>query len=457
MLSSSLGKPSSNKVIFAPQKGKQEDFLRCSADICLYGGGAGGGKTYGLMLGALRHVGVAGFTGAIFRRNYKQIFDPGGMWSTACEIFPNFGGRVSITRGTWDFPRSGEDRGKLSFHSMKDEKDKFNYQGSQLCLLMFDELTHFTESQWSYMFSRNRSTCGVRPYIRATCNPQDEGFVRRLVDWWIGEDGFPIEERSGVIRYMIRDGDDIHFYDRRDDIPFRHKDDARTFTFIPSKVFDNKILMNKDPAYLSNLKALPLYDRAQLLEGNWNIKREAGMYFRSHWFEVIDRLPVDPSLVSTCRYWDRAATTPTDGTDPDYTAGVKVGRYGDEYFVMDVVRLRETPLKVQDAIKRTSSQDSRRCLVGLEQEGGASGIAECEYLKKALELYNVEIVRAEKSKEWRAKPVSAASEQGRVKILRAPWNKAFLSELQGFPLGSHDDQVDALAGAFNILNRAADY
>jgi predicted phage terminase large subunit-like protein len=96
-------------------------------------------------------------------------------------------------------------------------------------------------------------------------------------------------------------------------------------------------------------------------------------------------------------------------------------------------------------------------MVGLEQECGASGIAECDYLKQALSGYIVETHKAEHSKEWRAKPASASSEQGRIKLVRAPWNKDLLSELQAFPLGKHDDQVDALSGAFNMLSRGMDY
>jgi predicted phage terminase large subunit-like protein len=300
--------------------------------------------------------------------------------------------------------------------------------------------------------------CGVRPYIRATCNPQTEGFVRDLVDWWIGSDGLPREERSGAIRYAVRDGDTLLQFDQLEHIPIKRRDEAKTISFINSSVYDNEVLLKNDPGYLANLKSLPRYDREQLLNGNWNIRREAGMYFRESWFEIVEKVPPAEEInMVCCRYWDRAATTPKEGLDPDYTVGLKLGRSGDTFYVLDVIRIRETPLFVAKRIKSASMMDGYSCTVGLEQEGGASGIAECDYLKRDLEFPNVEVAKAEKSKEWRCKPVSAASEQGRVKLLLAPWNKAFLSELENFPLGAHDDQVDALSGAFNMLDRKPDY
>ena len=458
-MSSHLETPSKSikRVIFTPQKGKQEQFLSSSADICLYGGGAGGGKTAGIMGESMRHIYHPKFTCSIFRRTYTEIFGPGGMWSSAEEYYPPMGGSVLKTEKKWTFSRrAGTKLGSVSFHSMKDEKDKYSFQGSEITLICFDELTHFSSDQWNYMFSRNRSTCGIRPYIRATCNPQTEGFVRDLVDWWIDSDGFACEERSGVIRYMLRDNNDVQFYDTITDVPRTLRDFAKTFTFIPSKVYDNKILMEKDPGYISNLMALPLFERMQLLEGNWNVKKEAGMYFRSHWFEVVDSLPANPIYMQFCRYWDRAATTPKEGIDPDYTVGLKLGKYKDILYIVDVVRIRDTPLKVQQAIMNMASQDGE-CIIGLEQECGASGIAECEYLKSALYGFNVEVCKAERSKEWRAKPASAASEQGKIKILRGDWNKDLIKELQDFPFGQHDDQVDSLSGAFNILNKSVDY
>ena len=81
----------------------------------------------------------------------------------------------------------------------------YDWQGAQITLICFDELTHFSAHQFFYMVSRNRSTCGVRPYIRATCNPDADSWVADLLAWWIDQEtGLPIRERAGVVRYYIR-------------------------------------------------------------------------------------------------------------------------------------------------------------------------------------------------------------------------------------------------------------
>jgi hypothetical protein len=87
----------------------------------------------------------------------------------------------------------------LQFAGIELEKDLENFKGSQVPLIIFDELTGFSERMFWYLLSRNRSSTGVKPYLRMTCNPVSDGWVRKLVDWWIDDDGYPIEERCGVV------------------------------------------------------------------------------------------------------------------------------------------------------------------------------------------------------------------------------------------------------------------
>ena len=84
---------------------------------------------------------------------------------------------------------------KVTFAHMLYEKDKYSWQGSQICFLGFDELCHFSENQFFYMLSRNRSVCGVKPYVRATCNPDVDSWVANFISWWIDQEtGYPIPE-----------------------------------------------------------------------------------------------------------------------------------------------------------------------------------------------------------------------------------------------------------------------
>ena len=146
----------------AAQAGPQTAFLRSGADLCIYGGAAGGGKTAGLILEPLRHVGrVANFTAVFFRRTMPQITNPGALWDESLNFYPRLGGTPHLRLREWRWPRSG----KIKFSHLQFETTVYDWQGAQITLLCFDELTHFSAHQFFYMVSRNRSTCGVRPYI----------------------------------------------------------------------------------------------------------------------------------------------------------------------------------------------------------------------------------------------------------------------------------------------------
>src|SRR5690606_38073219 len=104
--------------------------------------------------------------------------------------------------------------------------------------------------------SRNRSTCGVKPYIRATTNPDPDSWVRRMIDWWIGPSGYPIKERSGKLRWFVMENDTMMWEDSEQALKSRFPDSIpKSLTFIPSSVHDNQILLSRDPGYLGNLKA----------------------------------------------------------------------------------------------------------------------------------------------------------------------------------------------------------
>lgn len=441
-----------DELNIGPQPGPQTAFLSTLADIAFYGGAAGGGKSYALLLEPLRHFNNPKFGGVIFRRSTVQVRNEGGLWDESMGLYMPLGSYPVESFLEWTFPKGS----RLKFAHLEHENTVFDWQGSQIAFIGFDEVTHFTEKQFIYMLSRNRSTCGVPPYIRATCNPDVDSWVRKWVDWYIGEDGYPIRERSGVIRWFIRIGDELIWADSKEELEGLYPGCfPKSFTFIPSKLSDNRILMSKDPGYLANLKALSRVERMRLLEGNWNIRASAGNFFQAGWFEVIDAMPYD-RIMKSIRYWDRAATKPNESNpDPDWTVGCLMHRLNDgTYVVEDVRRLRDTPLKVENFIKNTASFDTSGVPIGIEQDPGSSGVADAGNYLRLLAGFDVRVRKPHKDKETRAKPVSAQSEGGNIKLLRGPWNSAFLNELENFPSPEsqgHDDQVDAFSGAFNEL------
>lgn len=434
---------------FSPQPGPQTQFLATSADIAFYGGAAGGGKSYAMLLDPLRHYNNPDFGAVIFRRTTTQVRNEGGLWDESQGVYPWFQGAPRKDVLEWNF-KTGM---RIKFAHLEHDKNVFDWQGSAIPLIEFDELTHFTKHQFFYMLSRNRSTCGVKPYVRGATNPDPDSWVREFIDWWIGPDGFAIPERSGKIRWFIRQDDKIIWADTRDELisVYGEKMRPKSFTFISAKLTDNKILMEKDPGYMANLLAMNRVDRARLLEGNWNIRASAGMMFQRQWFPLVDAIP--PGWRKVIRFWDRAATTPSESNpDPDYTRGIKLYEYPDGTFVVaDMRSARATPGQIEKLIRDTAAFDGRACMVMSQQDPGSAGVCEAEHFTKALQGYDVHTMTTSKDKVTRAKPVSAQCEVGNVKVLRAPWNNEFFTELENFPDGNHDDQVDVLSGAFNAL------
>lgn len=274
--------------IIRPQEGYQMKALSSPADIVIGGGAAGSGKTYCLLLEPLRHIGINEFGGEIFRRTYKQIHTQGGLWDTSTSLYLRIqGAKPRETDSSWTF-KSGA---RLKFNHLQHEKNIYDWQGSQIPFIGFDELTHFSEKMFFYLLSRNRSTCGVRPYVRATCNPDPDSWVAKLIEWWIDQDtGFPIPERDGVVRYFIKDNDRYIWGDTKEEclkqaeyLTESHGDKMReagvnpesfvkSITFVHGDVYGNKELLKANPEYLGNLLSQDNDTRAQLLDGNWKVR-----------------------------------------------------------------------------------------------------------------------------------------------------------------------------------------
>ena len=443
----------------AAQPGPQTEFLRSRADICIYGGAAGGGKTAGLILEPLRHVGrVANFTTVFFRRTMPQITNPGALWDESLNFYPRLGGTPHLGMREWRWPRGG----KIKFSHLQFETTVYDWQGAQIALICFDELTHFTAHQFFYMVSRNRSTCGVRPYIRATCNPDADSWVADFLAWWIdAETGLPVPERAGVLRYYARVSDKIVWADRPEelmqDLPQTEDlppglDPARpiSVTFIPATVLDNPALLRVNPDYFSWLLSLPLLERERLLGGNWKIRPAAGLYFKREWCAVVDNAPADLDIV---RYWDLAATEKTEFNDPDWTVGVKLGRdQNGGYWLLDVVRGRANPGDIDTLLLNTATQDGERVRIGFGQDPGQAGKSQALHLVRALSGFTVTSAPESGNKLTRFGPFSSQCRAGNVKIRRGPWNEELFRILEGFPDLAHDDEVDACSGALEMLS-----
>ena len=437
-----------------PQPGPQTAFLSSPADIVIYGGGAGGGKTWGLLMEPMRHISNPGFGAVFFRRSTVQIRNEGGLWDESAVLYPQVGGEPKEHTLSWSFPSGAS----VSFAHLEHDKTRFNWQGSQIPLICFDELTHFSAVQFWYMVSRNRSMCGVRPYIRATCNPDADSWVADLIAWWIDQDtGLPIPERSGAVRWFVRVGEDLKWADSPEDLAcYTMINDAgeqvpipaKSLTFIPAKLTDNKALMAADPGYMASLLALPLVERERLLGGNWKIRPAAGLYFQRAWCQVVDAVPAGTVF---CRGYDLGATQRTaENPDPDATSSTKIGRMpSGRYIVVDSHNDCLSPAGVERLIQNTASQDGKGCKISIPQDPGQAGKSQVANFKLKLSGYNVRSSTETGDKITRFSPFSAQAEAGNVDVLRAPWNDRWFSALENFPTAKHDDDADSTSRAFD--------
>lgn len=431
------------------------------ASICIYGGAAGGGKSFGLLLSALRYKNVPGFGCTIFRRNFNQIFAQGGLWDESMKIYQGVrGADAKFARGQWWFrDKDGNIVSKVTFAHIERDEDVHKWQGSQICEIGFDELTHFSEKTFFYMLSRNRSTCGVTPFVRATCNPDADSWVAKFIEWWIDQEtGYPIPERSGKIRWFIRRNEILYWANTKQELWAQfnlqtpeEREEPRSVTFIMSKLSDNKELLKVNPGYLANLKALSLIERERLLNGNWKIKAAAGLFFkRTQLGDILDRVPAD--VVRWVRCWDLAATEKTEDGDPAFTAGVLIGkRKNGRYVIADVINKQMSASDVRKTIKLTAQADRaayKRVRIRLPKDPGQAGKEQAESYIKFLSGFDVTTEAESGSKEARAEPMAAQWQAGNFDIVYGDWNEEFLLQLENFPNGKFKDMVDASANGF---------
>lgn len=456
-------------MIIHPQP-KQEEFLSSPADIVIYGGAAGGGKTWSILYEPLRHVNNPKFGAVIFRKNSTQIMNEGGLWDASQELYRKYPGASpkKTPAPQWTFPKGA----KVSFRHLERDDSVHKWQGTEICLLEFDELTHFSSYQFFYMLSRNRSTCGVKPYVRCTCNPDADSWVAGFISWWIDPDtGYAIPERSGKLRYMGRVNEQIYWGDSPEEVIEIAKEadpdvelvekDIKSVTFILSTIEDNQVLLKSDPGYMANLKALSTVERERLLKGNWKIKSARGLYFPRSRCRLVEEVPDD--VVRWVRAWDLAATEdkketrPEDG--PAFTAGVLIGkRKNGRYIIADVINKRMNSADVRKTVLDTARMDKakygRKVRIRMNQDPGQAGKEQAENYLKMLAGFSVNIIPESGSKETRAEPLSAqwtgpeGSEEGLVDVFLAPWTETYLGQMEAFPESKFKDMADASSTGF---------
>jgi hypothetical protein len=288
--------------VIKPQDGYQMMALSSPADIVIGGGAAGVGKTFCLLLEPLRHINVPNFGTVIFRRTSPMIRAEGGLWDASSKLYNNITfAKPKQTTLEWIFPK----KTKIKFSHLEYDQNVYDWQGSEIPLICFDELTHFSKKMFFYLLTRNRSTCGIKPYIRSTCNPDPDSWVADFIGWWIEQDekstnfGYPIPERCGVLRYFVKENDNIiwgssvdevyenakHFLDPMIEASGVDKEYfIKSVTFIGGSIYDNKELLKSNPEYLGNLNAQEEEEKLRLLHGNWKVSMKGNDIYNYYKF-----------------------------------------------------------------------------------------------------------------------------------------------------------------------------
>lgn len=401
---------------------KQFAFLTVDAQEAMFGGAAGGGKSDALLMAGLQYTDVPGYTGLILRRTWSDLTLPGAILDRAHQWL---GGRPEVCRwsakhGRYEFSSGAV----LAFGHLDTENDKYRYQGSEFQFIAFDELTQFSRTQYLYMLSRLRRLAGstVPIRMRSASNPGGVGH-----DW--------VKDR-----FITAPGPRL---------------------FIPSKLDDNPHVDREQ--YELALAELDHVTRAQLRHGDWGIRPDGDLFKRA-WLQArVDVAPECPRF--RVRFWDLAATETKGGPelkarkagDPDYTAGALLSWDNGRYVLEDLIAVRESPGEVEKLIRRTAEADSKLRSAEpletlIEQEGGASGkFAIHHLLSSVLKGYLAYGVPSTGDKVHYARALSAAAEGGTFAMVRAGWNEEFVDEAAAFPLGAHDDRVDAASKALSRI------
>jgi hypothetical protein len=315
------------EVIFQPNEGPQTDFLAAPETDVLYGGAAGGGKSYAMLVDPLRFAHRAAHRALILRRSMPELRE---LIDKSRELYPKAfpGCKFREVEKIWTFPSGA----KLEFGFLERDADVYRYQGQAYSWIGFDEITHLsTEFSWNYLASRLRTTDPeITPYMRCTANPGGAG-----AHWVKKRYVHPSEPNESFIGA-----------------------DGLTRKFIPARLDDNPYL-SKDGRYEQMLKALPDVQRKQLLEGDWDITEGAAFTEFDTEVHVIPpfEIPIGWERVKGIDYGYASESAcvwgcvdPSDGTLIIYRELYRKGLTGEDLAVMITNMELEDPFSVQGVL-----------------------------------------------------------------------------------------------------------
>lgn len=449
-----------------PQAGFQEQMARCAADGALGGGAVGAGKSAILLIEPLRHIDVPGFTALILRKEQRDFEKADGLWQKSLQLYPAFGGESKVSEYLWTFPSGAT----IQFGYVDNKTYERDHQGSRACFMGFDEFTHFTRRQVLYMLLRNGTACRVRPYWRATCNPERESWVRNLVDWYVGPDGWPLKERAGKLRYYVTTDAGFAWGNSIEEVCAAEgvePEDVQSFTFLPGSLEEN---LFQDKQYRGKIRMQSSEERLRW-RGNWNAGDAKGKAFDPLWFRtkagelrqdlLVDHLPAGAQLL---RSWDLAATAEEDaGSNTSFSAGPLLALHDGILYFADLEVGRWGAAGVEERVKGTAAADGREVPIWICAERAGAGKRDMARWTRLLVGYEVNGEPETGDKGVRLLPLIALAERGLVRLVRdAPerrWNETLVQHLLYLTKdgkGRPNDVGDAAAAGLERLAEQAE-
>jgi len=278
-------------VVFKPNTGPQTQFLAAGEREVLYGGSAGGGKSYAMLADPLRYMGHPSFSGLLLRHTTEELREL--VWKSQ-EIYPKIwkGIKWSERKMQWVAPSGA----RLWMSYLDRDDDVLRYQGLAFSWIGFDELTQWaTPFAWNYMRSRLRTASSDLPiYMRATTNPggPGHGWVKKMfID--------PAPYGKTFDATNIETGEVLKYpagHSKAGQALFKRK-------FIPARLSDNPYL-SREGDYEAMLLSLPEQQRRQLLEGDWDIKEGAAFTEFNRDIHVVEPFHIPSNWVKfrSCDY-----------------------------------------------------------------------------------------------------------------------------------------------------------
>lgn len=408
----------------------------------------------------LKHTNDPKFRCLVTRRLTPQIHGPGGIFETFLNLHREFYGnnlKVRKRDGILSYPSGGE----IAFRHCQYEEDKHSFQGWQLSAALIDEAQQFTQSQVIYIMSRLRSEANMKPKMRLTCNPAGKGhWLTNWLEWYLLPDGLPDPNKCGVTRYFTMRDNEMVWGDSKEEV--QHQVPGSTplsFTFISANVYDNPVLMKRQPEYVAWLEGQDRETKEALLYGNWYVTKQKEGYFKRKWCSI---LPEAPYTARRFRGFDLAGSLVDEvNKNPDYTATVLLSRTKEgKYCIEHAHRMRERFHTVEEYILRLAVEDPDDVTFVIPVDAGAAGKAYARTLQQKIAekgrhciLYPSQV----KSKLIRFRPFASVCQSGAVSVLSADWNDWYFTELEEF-IGDnklHDDALDATVTAFWASTRGS--